>query len=86
MQIDIDPHTLERALERGATFAEIAQVVESGAPAEARGDRVARSLVFPFDGERNGRHYAEKRVKVIYVVEAQRVVTVTVLVYYGKWD
>ncbi len=86
MEIQIDPHTLKRALERGATFAEIEQVVESGVPDDAQGDRFSRSRVFPFDSERNGRYYAEKRVKVIYVFEPDRIVTVTVLVYYGKWE
>lgn len=86
MEIQIDPHTLERALERGATLAEIRQVVELGVLEDARAGRFARSLVFAFDHQRNGRYYAQKRVKVVFLVEGEHIVTVTVLVYYGKWE
>lgn len=86
MNLRIDPHTLDRAAARGATLAEIEATIASGAAEPAHGGRLARARVFPFARERNGRFYPEKRIKVVYVVEGDLIVTVTVLVYYGKWE
>lgn len=86
MEISIEPHTLLRAEERGASLAEIREVVESGHEEPARDGRLARAKVYLFEAERNGRYYPEKRIRVIYVAEEDRVATVTVHVYYGKWD
>jgi hypothetical protein len=86
MDFQIDPHTVERAANRGATLAEVEEVVASGVFESARGGRFARWKVFPFGKERNGRYYPEKRVKVIYVIDNGQIVTVTVFVYYGRWE
>lgn len=43
-------------------------------------------MVFPFDQMRLGTHYPEKRLEVIYILEAETMVTVSVYVFYGKWD
>lgn len=85
MEIRIDPHTLERARERGASEAEIKDVIEQGLDIPARGNRRARARVYPFDQSRLGKHYPEKRVEVIYVTEGNVLVTVTVYVFFGKW-
>ena len=54
MEIRIDPHTLERAEERGTT--------------------------------RQGEYYEQKRVEVFYITEGDAIITVTVYVFYGKWE
>jgi len=85
LTLRIDPHTLNRAEERGATEAEIRDVWESGEPTPAKRNRLAKVKVFPFGRQWNNRFYEEKRVEVIYVVEDGVWITVTVYVYFGRW-
>jgi len=86
VEIQIDPHTLERALERGTSEAEIEDVIRRGVPIPARRGRLGKVKVYAFQQERNGKYYEQKRVEVIYTVERGIVVTVTVYVFYGKWE
>lgn len=86
MEIQIDPHTLQRANERGANENEIREVLLSGEIIPAKENRLAKAKVYPFNQERLGKHYAEKRIEVIYVIEEAKIVTVTVYVFYGKWS
>lgn len=85
MKIQIEPHTLHRAEERGTNIEEIRIVLEQGTEIPARGNRKAKAKVFTFKKERLGRFYEEKRVEVIYVEEENTIVTVTVYVFYGEW-
>ena len=86
MEIQIDPHTLERALERGANEAEVKDVILSGSPVSAKHGRQGKAKVYPFQQERHGKYYEQKRVEVIYTFEWGIIVTVTVYVFYGKWS
>lgn len=85
MNIQIEPHTLLRAEERGANIEEIRIVLELGTDIPARGNRKAKAKVFIFRKERFGTYYEEKRVEVIYVEENNAIITVTVYVFYGEW-
>ena len=85
-QIQIDPHTLKRAEERGATESEIRDVLRTGMAVPAKKSRLGRTKVYPFNRERNGKLYEQKRIEVYYVEEAERIITVTVYVFYGKWE
>lgn len=85
MKIQIDPHTLQRAEERGTNIAEIHIVLEQGTDIPARGNRKAKARVFTFKQERLGKYYEEKRVEVVYVEEKDITITVTVYVFYGEW-
>jgi hypothetical protein len=85
VEIQIDPHTLERALERGANEAEIEDVIRSGLPIPAKHGRLGKAKVYPCQQERHGKYYEQKRVEVIYTIEWDIIVTVTVYVFYGKW-
>ena len=82
----IDPHTLERAEERGTTEEEIRDVLETGFPIEAKHRRFGKAKVYAFNRVRHGKRYDQKRVEVIYTMQANEVVTVTVYVFYGKWE
>jgi len=84
--IQIDPHTLERAEERGTNEAEIADVITTGFPISAKHGRQGRGKVYPFGKLRRGRFYEQKRVEVFYTEEANAVITVTVYVFYGRWE
>ena len=86
MKIQIDPHTWERAAERGTNEREINDVIETGFAIPAKYGRIGKGKVFDFRQKRHGQYYEQKRVEVIYAVEEDRVVTVTVYVFYGKWE
>jgi len=86
MRIQIDQHTLERAEERGTTEEEITDVIESGFEIPAKHGRIGKAKVYQFKKERHGRKYEQKRVEVFYVKEEELFVTVTVYVFYGKWE
>jgi len=48
MEIQIDPHTLERAEERGTNEDEIRDVILAGFPVPAKHGRTGRSKVYEF--------------------------------------
>ncbi len=86
MKIQIDPHALERAEERGTNEEEIEDVVQTGSVMPAKGGRISKAKVFSFGRERHGKFYEHKRVQVVYIVEKNVIITVTVYVFYGKWE
>jgi hypothetical protein len=86
MDIQIDPHTLERAAERGASAEEIIDVITSGHPMPAKYGRSGKSKVFDFNQTRHGRYYKQKKIEVFFVIEGDVIVTVTVYVFYGEWE
>lgn len=86
MRIQIDPHTLKRAEERGASEEEIRDVIDTGFAIPAEYGRVAKAKVYEFEKKRQGKYYEQKRVEVIYAIERNFVITVTVYVFYGKWQ
>ncbi len=77
-RIQIDPHTLERAEERGATAAEITDVIQTGFPFPARHGRLGKYKIYPFARKRGSRLYEQKRVEVFYTLEEDVLVTVYV--------
>ena len=85
MNVRIDPHALERAAERGASADQILDVLETGMPAEARGNRFAKEKLYGYHGLWKGCYYDEKMIKV-YVMEDDTAVTITVVVKYGRWS
>ncbi len=85
MTIRIEPHTLERAEERGTNEVEIIDVIKTGFPVEAKNNRKGKAKVFNFKKERLGKYYEQKRVEVFYLVKNKEIITVTVYVFYGKW-
>ena len=86
MIIQIDPHTLERAEDRGTDESEIKDVIDSGFTISARHGRIGKAKVYPFRSKRHGRYFEQKRVEVIYAAEGDIMTTVTVYVFYGKWE
>ena len=86
MEIRIDPHTLERAKDRGTNEEEIKDVINTGeAIAEKRG-RFGKAKVYDFRRTQRGNYYEQGRVEVIYTIEQDVVITVTVHVFYGGWE
>lgn len=86
MHIQIDPHTLERAQQRGTNADEIRDVIETGFPVPAKYGRQGRAKIYDFGRTRQGIFYSEKRVEVYYVSEGNTIITVTAYVFYGIWE
>jgi hypothetical protein len=51
----------------------------------AKYKRLGRAKIYPFQDQRQGKFYEQKRVEVFYIVEKDFMITVTVYVFYGKW-
>lgn len=86
MEVQIDPHTLERAQERGTDENEIRDVVQTGFTIPARYGRIGKAKVYNYRQTRLNKFYEQKRVEVFYTIEGDRIITVTVYVFYGKWE
>ena len=86
MQIIIDPHTLQRAAERGAGKEEITETLQSGTLSIAKGGRKSKSKVYDFNKNWGGKHYEQKKIEVIFTEQGDSIITVTVYVFYGKWN
>ncbi|MBI5217097.1 MAG: hypothetical protein HY960_15180 [Ignavibacteriae bacterium] len=85
MKVRIDPHTLEQMLKRGTNEEEIIEVLKSEKVEFAKRGRFKKSKVFSFNEYWCNKFYAQKKVEVIYTVEQEEIVTVTVYVFYGYW-
>ena len=86
MKIIIDPHTVERAIERGASEIEIINTLENGTIIIGKKGRLGKAMVFEFNNDWKGEHYDQKKLEVFYLIENDVIITVTVYVYYGKWE
>jgi hypothetical protein len=72
------------AVKRGFTVAEVEDAIATcpWQPAELK--RLECTKSFPFNGEWNGKVYATKLVRPIFVEEANEIVVVTVYTYYTE--
>jgi len=86
VKVQIDPHTLERAGERGTNEEEIIDVIHTGFPIPAKYERIGKAKIYDFKQKRYGEYYEQKRVEVFYIMEDDTIITVTVYVFYGKWE
>jgi hypothetical protein len=55
MQINISPHTSERAQERGTNDDEIKDVILTGVDCHAKDDRFGKEKIYQYDKEWNGK-------------------------------
>lgn len=86
MEIQIDPHTLKRAQERGTNHEEIMDVIQNGFEIPAKLDRKGKAKIYDFGQKRQGQMYSQKRVEVFYLIEDNHIITVTAYVFYGRWE
>ncbi len=85
MKILLTEHAKIRAKERGTSYEEIKEVLESGNELFVRHNRKAKEKIFDYNDMWLGNFYPEKKVRVIYTEEKECIVVITVIVYYGKW-
>jgi len=66
MEIQIDPHTLERAEERGTNEDEIKDVINTGFPIPAKYGRIGKAKIYEFKQNRLNKYYKKKGVEVFH--------------------
>ncbi len=86
MKISIESHTLIRARERGTNKKEILEVIKTGKEAAAKHGKIAKFKIYDFNKKWLGKYYMQKMVRVFYTMEENTIITVTVYVFYGKWE
>lgn len=60
MEIQIDPHTIQRIKERKTTEQEIAETLQHGMDIFGKYGRLGKSKIFTFNSIHNGKYYEEK--------------------------
>lgn len=80
--IRLSAHAREQALRRGATAEEIEATIREGKWRPAFSGRLEAQRRFAYNAVWNGRTYAEKAVRPVFVAESAEIVVVTVYVYY----
>jgi len=82
MNVEISPHARDTMAIRGATEAEVLETIRDGQRESARLSRVMYRKNFAFDAEWEGQRYRIKQVAPVVAVESDRLVVVTVYVFY----
>ncbi len=80
--IRFSQHARDQMPDRGATEAEVTTAIRSGERLGAKRGRVAFRKNFSFEGQWKGRYYETKQVVPIVSEEAERLIVVTVYVFY----
>jgi hypothetical protein len=75
-------HARQQLLFRGTTEGEVADAIRTAPWHTAENGRLECRKDFIFDAVWNGRHYAIKQVRPIFVAEPKEIVVVTVYLYY----
>lgn len=82
MPVDIHPHALQRAKERGADDEEIKDTVKSGEEFPVKFGRTGFRKNFLYNNKWNGKYYATKQIECYCVKELNKWLVITILVKY----
>ncbi|MBI2913749.1 MAG: DUF4258 domain-containing protein [Chloroflexi bacterium] len=82
VEIEISPHARQQMAERGAEESEVPAAVRSGLTEAARRGRILHRKNFRFEQHWRGRLYRIKQVAAVVASEGERLVVVTVYVFY----
>ena len=80
--IRLSKHALRYVSSRGFTVAEVEETIRMSAWGAAELGRLDCRKDFPYGKEWNGKVYAKKQVRLVFVEEAGEIVVVTVYTYY----
>ena len=80
--IHFSPHARDQLADRGTNQAEVEETIRIGEQVEVRYGRLAFRKNFAYDQSWKGKMYSTKQVKPIVTEESDRLVIVTVYVYY----
>jgi Domain of unknown function (DUF4258) len=80
--IEFSKHALEQMIERGATEAEVRLAIEQGDTEPAREGRTMHRKNIDFGADWRGRHYRSKQVAPVVAKDGDKLIIVTVYVFY----
>ena len=80
--IRLSQHALGYTTKRGFTIAEVEEAIRSSSWELVEDNRLQCRKDFPFDKEWNGKVYATKRVRPIFIEKDTEIVVITVYTYY----
>ncbi|MCX5644035.1 MAG: DUF4258 domain-containing protein [Phycisphaerae bacterium] len=80
--IRLSAHALSYVTRRGFTVAEVEEAIRTCPWEQAELGRLGSRKEFAFNADWNGRGYATKQVRPVFVDEADEIVVITVYVYY----
>jgi len=80
--IELSNHAREKILDRGASEDEVKTAISMSNPEPARKGRLMFRKNFAFNNHWRGKHYAVKQVAPVVAEQADRLIVVTVYVYY----
>jgi len=81
-RIEFSRHALDQLADRGARRTEVEETIRIGEPIPAKKGRRAYRKNFSYNSVWKGRHYETKQVMPIVIEEENRLVIVTVYVFY----
>ena len=81
-RINFSKHACENMGYRGTTEAEVAETIQTAPWTPGKLGRIECRKDFAYGRDWNGRFYATKQVRPIFVEEADHILVVTVYVYY----
>jgi len=73
-------------MEKEENEEEIKDVILTGFSIAAKYGKIGKAKVYEFKQKRHNKYYEQKRIEVFYLIESDKIVTVTVYVFYGKWE
>ncbi len=85
MNIKLEPQTLRKAKEDGATEEEIDVTIRTGKDLNSESGRLGKTKTFPFNGEWDNSFYEQKKIDVYFSVENKLITALTVDVFYGTF-
>jgi len=80
--IEISPHAHQQMAERGTHETEVFAAIQQGETEPTRKGRIMYRKNFPFEGQWRGRRYRIKQVAPVVAEEGDKLVVVTVYVFY----
>jgi hypothetical protein len=80
--IRLSQHARGYLTRRGFTEAEVCDTIRGSTWQPAQHNRWEATMDFPYNADWNGAYYATKRVRPVFVEEANEIVVVTVYTYY----
>jgi len=82
MKVEISDHARDRMSLRGATEDEVRAAISEGEPEPAQRSRIMYRRNFVYNSEWSGKVYRTKQVAPVVITEGDRLVVVTVYVFY----
>ncbi|QSJ17232.1 DUF4258 domain-containing protein [Nostoc sp. UHCC 0702] len=80
--IRLSQHALGYITKRGFTTTEVEEAIRSSPWGEAEENRLQCQKDFPFGQEWNGKVYATKRIRPIFIEKTTEIVVITVYTFY----